>query len=150
MLRLIAHDLATASGGATIIAIPALPNHVARDVVAKIADTVSREPMNVRTMTDLTQSLRRAIFDADIMRIWERRSFALDTIGDGLFLLFARDHAPLADRLAAIAGRLEAVPAHLEQAKTRAAVPQVRAWQRIELERGGGQVCNHPGLVRHS
>ena len=60
--------------------------------------------------------------------------FALDTVGDGLFLLFARDHAPLADRLEAIAGRLEAVPVHLEQAKTRAAVPQVRAWQRIELE----------------
>jgi uncharacterized protein (DUF885 family) len=77
---------------------------------------------------------RRAIFDTDVMRIWERRSFALDTIGDGLFLLFARDHAPLADRLEAIAGRLEAVPVHLEQAKTRAAVPQVRAWQRIELE----------------
>src|SRR6187397_3544267 len=79
-------------------------------------------------------NVRRAIFDADVMRIWERRSFALDTIGDGLFLLFARDHAPLADRLVAIAGRLEAAPLHLEQARTRAAVPQVRAWQRIELE----------------
>ena len=55
-------------------------------------------------------NVRRAIFDADVLRIWERRSFALDTVGDGLFLLFARDHAPLADRLAAIAGRLEAVP----------------------------------------
>ena len=33
---------------------------------------------------------------------------ALDHVGDGLFLLFARDHAPLAERLEAIAGRLEA------------------------------------------
>ena len=55
-------------------------------------------------------NVRRAIFDADVLRIWERRSLALDTIGDGLFLLFARDHAPLAERLEAIAGRLEAVP----------------------------------------
>jgi uncharacterized protein (DUF885 family) len=79
-------------------------------------------------------NVRRAVFDTDVLRIWERRSFAVDTIGDGLFLLFARDHAPLAERLAAIAGRLEAVPGYLEQARTRAAVPQVRTWQRIELE----------------
>ena len=79
-------------------------------------------------------NVRRAIFDTDVLRIWERRSFALDTIGDGLFLLFARDHAPLSERLAAIAGRLEAVPGHLEQARTRATVPQVRTWQHIELE----------------
>jgi uncharacterized protein (DUF885 family) len=79
-------------------------------------------------------NVRRAIFDADVLRIWERRSFALDTIGDGLFLLFARDHAPLRERLTAIAGRLEGVPGYLEQARTRAVVPQVRTWQGIELE----------------
>ncbi len=79
-------------------------------------------------------NVRRAIFDTDVLRIWERRSFALDTIGDGLFLLFARDHAPLAERLAAITGRLEDVPGHLQQARSRATVPQVRTWQQIELE----------------
>ena len=79
-------------------------------------------------------NVRRAIFDADVLRLWERRSLALDSIGDGLFLLFARDHAPLPDRLAAIAGRLEGIGAYLEEAKTRATVPQVRRWQKIELE----------------
>jgi len=79
-------------------------------------------------------NLRRAIFDPEVLRIWERRSFAIDRIGDGLFLLFARDHAPLAERLAAIAGRLEAVGTFLEEAKTRATVPQVRRWQRIEID----------------
>ncbi|HEY6014232.1 MAG TPA: DUF885 family protein, partial [Candidatus Limnocylindrales bacterium] len=54
-------------------------------------------------------NLRRAIFDTDVLRLWERRSLALDTVGDGLFLLFARDHAPLAERLSAISGRLEAI-----------------------------------------
>jgi uncharacterized protein (DUF885 family) len=82
-------------------------------------------------------NVRRAIFDPEILRIWERRSFAMDAIGDGLFLLFARDHAPLAERLAAITGRLEGVPAYLEQSKTRATVPQVRLWQQIELETAG-------------
>ncbi|HEV8404129.1 MAG TPA: DUF885 domain-containing protein [Candidatus Limnocylindrales bacterium] len=79
-------------------------------------------------------NVRRAIFDADVLRIWERRSLALDTLGDGLFLLFARDHAPLPERLDAIAGRLEATATYLEEAKTRATVPQVRRWQQIEIE----------------
>jgi len=79
-------------------------------------------------------NVRRAIFDTDVLRFWERRSFALDAVGDGLFLLFARDHAPLAERLAAISGRLEGVATYLEESKSRAAVSQVRRWQRIELE----------------
>ncbi len=89
----------------------------------------------VRFERDLElHNLRRVIFDADVLRLWERRSLALDTIGDGLFLLFARDHAPLAERLSAISGRLEAVGTYLEEAKTRATVPQVRRWQQLELE----------------
>jgi uncharacterized protein (DUF885 family) len=82
-------------------------------------------------------NLRASTFDAEEVRIWERRSVALDTIGDGLFLLFARDHAPLAERLQAIAGRLEGVPAFLQQARTRARAPQVRLWQKIEIETAG-------------
>ena len=82
-------------------------------------------------------NVRRAIFDADVLRIWERRSFALDTLGDGLFLLFARDHAPLPERLDAIAGRLEATATYLEEAKTRATVPQVRRWQQNEIDTAG-------------
>jgi uncharacterized protein (DUF885 family) len=79
-------------------------------------------------------NVRRSIFDTDVLRLWERRSFALDVVGDSLFLLFARDHAPLPERLDAIAGRLEAAATYLEEAKTRATVPQVRLWQGIELE----------------
>jgi uncharacterized protein (DUF885 family) len=79
-------------------------------------------------------NLRQVIFEADVLRIWERRSLALDRVGNGLFLLFARDHAPLAERLSAIAGRLEDVATYLEESKTRATVPQVRRWQRLELE----------------
>jgi uncharacterized protein (DUF885 family) len=79
-------------------------------------------------------NVRRAILDVDVVRIWERRSLALDTVGDGLFLSFARDYAPLGARLATIAGRLEAVGPYLAQAPSRATVPQVRAWQAIEIE----------------
>jgi uncharacterized protein (DUF885 family) len=79
-------------------------------------------------------NVRRSIFDTEVVRTWERRSTALDTIGDALFLIFAQDFAPLADRLAAIAGRLEAVPTYLDESRTRATVPQVRMWQRLEIE----------------
>ncbi|HEV7603680.1 MAG TPA: DUF885 domain-containing protein [Candidatus Limnocylindrales bacterium] len=78
--------------------------------------------------------LRRTIYDVEVVRIWERRSFALDVVGESLFVLFARDHAPLPERLGAIAGRLEATATYLEESKTRATVPQVRLWQRIEME----------------
>ena len=92
----------------------------------------------VRFERDLEiHNVRRSIFEGDELRIWERRSLALDTVGDGLFLLFVRDHAPLAERLDAIAGRLEAVPRHLEEARTRSSEPQVRLWQRIEIESAG-------------
>ena len=93
---------------------------------------------SVRFERDLEMhNVRRSIFEADELRIWERRSLALDTIGDGLFLLFARDHAPLAERLDAITSRLEGVPTHLEEARHRSSVPQVRLWQRIEIESAG-------------
>jgi uncharacterized protein (DUF885 family) len=79
-------------------------------------------------------NVRRGIFDTEVVRTWERRSTALDVIGDGLFLIFAQDFAPLGERLDSIASRLEAVPAYLAQSRDRAVVPQVRAWQELEIE----------------
>ena len=79
-------------------------------------------------------NLRRAIFDTDVVRTWERRSTALDVIGDALFLSFSQDYAPLAERLDSIASRLEAIPAYLTQSLSRATVPQVRLWQELEIE----------------
>jgi uncharacterized protein (DUF885 family) len=79
-------------------------------------------------------NLRRAIFDTDVVRTWERRSTALDTIGDGLFLGFARAFAPLPDRLAMLTARLDAIPGYLDEHRTRARVPQVRLWQDLEIE----------------
>jgi uncharacterized protein (DUF885 family) len=87
---------------------------------------------------------RRSIFDAETIRIWERRSTALDVIGDGIFLLFAQDFAPLDERLDSIASRLEAVPLFLDQSRTRAVVPQVRGWQELEIE----SAADMPGFFK--
>jgi uncharacterized protein (DUF885 family) len=81
-------------------------------------------------------NLRRELFDSEVHRVWERRSTAMDGVGDALFSLFARDFAPLAERLDSITKRLEAVPVFLEQHKTRATVPQVRLWQELEIDSG--------------
>ena len=79
-------------------------------------------------------NLRRELFDAEEVRLWERRSTALDLVGDALFLGFARDFAPLPERLERLGDRMTGIPALLEQHRTRAVVPQVRVWQRIEIE----------------
>ena len=106
---------------------------------AHLSDVQALDPAGLSTTAQFERDLeihnvRRAIFDTEVVRTWERRSLALDTVGDALFLIFAQDFAPLADRLGAIAGRLEAVPAFLDESRTRATVPQVRIWQQLEIE----------------
>jgi uncharacterized protein (DUF885 family) len=87
-------------------------------------------------------NVRRELFDDEVHRVWERRSTAMDAVGDSLFAIFARDFAPLKDRLGSLTSRLEAVPAFLDQHKTRATAPQVRLWQELEIAAGGDM----PGL----
>jgi len=82
-------------------------------------------------------NVRRQVFDADLVRRWERHSSGIDAVGDALFPLFSRDFGTPADRFAAIAGRLEAVPDHLRAHRTRATVPQVRPWQELEIASAG-------------
>ena len=79
-------------------------------------------------------NLRLELFDLEVQRVWARRSTAIDGIGDPLFGLFARDFAPLDERLASIASRMEAIPRFLAEHRTRAQEPQVRLWQELELE----------------
>jgi uncharacterized protein (DUF885 family) len=66
-------------------------------------------------------------FTLDEVRLPARRPEAPEQIGNGVFLLFARDFAPLDDRLAAIASRLEAVPAYLAASREQLVEP-TRLW----------------------
>ena len=89
----------------------------------------------VRFECDLERNnLRRALFDLETHRVWEHRSTAMDAIGDGLFLLFARDFAPLAERLESMTSRLEEVPFFLDASRSRLAGTPVRLWQELEIE----------------
>jgi uncharacterized protein (DUF885 family) len=78
-------------------------------------------------------NLRRSIFDLDVIRRWERHATGVDAVGDALFLLFARAPGSSIERFEAIAGRLEAVPRHLLEHRTRLSGPSVRTWQQVAI-----------------
>jgi uncharacterized protein (DUF885 family) len=77
-------------------------------------------------------NVRLNLFDSDVVRRWERRAQAAGDVGDAVFSLFARGAAPLSERLARIADRVEGVPQYLAEARSRAVVPQVDIWQQVE------------------
>jgi hypothetical protein len=72
-------------------------------------------------------------FLGEEMRLWARMPDSPDVIGSGIFLLFAREFAPLEERLESIASRLESVPGYLEASRGRLTDP-VELWVRIAAE----------------
>ncbi len=76
-------------------------------------------------------------FEADVIRGWQRRASAVHEIGDALFLLLARDFAPLDQRLESLTLRLEAVPTALRQARDRLGSRPVRLWNELEIRAAG-------------
>ncbi|HSL97882.1 MAG TPA: DUF885 domain-containing protein [Candidatus Deferrimicrobiaceae bacterium] len=77
--------------------------------------------------------LRLGLYHTEVIRTWERRSSAVSDLGDALFPLFTRDFAPLSERLASIAARLEGAPEYFLAHRTRAAQPEVRPWLQVEI-----------------
>lgn len=72
-------------------------------------------------------------FRLEDLRIWEGMADGAENLGTAIFLLFARAHAPLDERLESIAARLEDVPRYLEASRGRLTRP-VRIWNEVELE----------------
>jgi uncharacterized protein (DUF885 family) len=77
--------------------------------------------------------VRLAVYRAETIRTWERRTTGASALGDALFPLFTHDYAPLAERLISITARLEAAPRFLAGHRTRAVGSQVAPWLEIEL-----------------
>ena len=76
---------------------------------------------------------RLGIFWLTEYRPWAGSSGGAEHIGEALFPLFTRDFAPLQDRLASMAGRLEAAPRFLLETRERVTDP-VPLWTQIDLE----------------
>lgn len=73
------------------------------------------------------------LFDLDELRYWERSPEAPRVLGESIFQLLSRNFAPLALRLRSIMKRLEALPAYLDQTKTKLKDP-VKLFVENELE----------------
>jgi uncharacterized protein (DUF885 family) len=73
---------------------------------------------------------RLRVFEGEVARDWERSTQA--SVEIGLFVLSARDFAPLGERLLAITSRIEGIPLALAQVRDRVGHDTVRLW--LELE----------------
>lgn len=73
------------------------------------------------------------LFDLEEREMAARASDAPETLGSALYLLFARDFAPLPQRMRAIAARLEAAPRFLFESRSLVTRP-VRLWNQAALE----------------
>jgi uncharacterized protein (DUF885 family) len=76
---------------------------------------------------------RLAIHQLTERRQWAGATRAAEHIGNALFPIFTRDYAPLAERLEAIASRLEAGRTYLAETRTRVVAP-VALWVEIDIE----------------
>ncbi len=81
----------------------------------------------------LVHESRLELFRLTELRPWARSTDAAAHIGDALVPLFTRDFAPLEERLASMAGRLEAAPRYLRETRERLSDP-VRLWVQIDLQ----------------
>lgn len=75
---------------------------------------------------------RLRLFEAEVVRNWERSVDATEAIGGALFLLSARQFAPLPDRLVSMASRIEGIPLALQQVRDRLGPDAVRLWLQLE------------------
>jgi len=88
-------------------------------------------------------SARLRLFAAEVGRRWERTSEATDEIGTALFLLLAREFAPLEERLLSLIARIEGIPVALRQVRDRLGPEPVRLW----LEQEQSSAVEMPTLI---
>jgi uncharacterized protein (DUF885 family) len=81
----------------------------------------------------LIHEARLELYDLEEQRSWAGRSDGAEALGRALFPLFTRHFAPFPTRLDAIAGRLEAAPRFLAEARSRVVAP-VQLWAELDLE----------------
>jgi len=119
-------DLSRAAKEADIAAERAFVRQLEGIEPAKLSDRVALE----RELA--LHSARLRLFEDEVVRNWERSTSATDEIGGALFLLTARDFAPLEERLVSLTERIEGIPAALRQVRDRLGPEPVRLWMELE------------------
>ena len=78
-------------------------------------------------------SLKLELFEQESLRFWESIPEGVNTLGDALFPLIARNFAPFKLRLDSMLQRIEKAPGFLEETKSRIQRP-VKLWVEIATE----------------
>ena len=81
----------------------------------------------------ILHTLKVSLFREEEYRQWESNPTGIDVIGASIFRLYARDFAPLEERLGNITARLKRTPRYLREYKTRITRP-VKLWVEIQIE----------------
>ncbi len=86
----------------------------------------------------LAATVAEDLFVEEVERPWRRNPFrAATAIPEAILVLISRDFAPLQERLANVALRLEATPRFLEQAKSLLDEPCPAMWRRMAVGAAG-------------
>ncbi|MEX1343955.1 MAG: DUF885 family protein, partial [Candidatus Limnocylindrales bacterium] len=88
-------------------------------------------------------STRLRLFEAEVVRSWERTVDASEAIGAALFPLTSREFAPLEERLLPITERVEGIPVAVGQVRDRLGGDGVSLW----LEQEAGSAAELPGML---
>jgi uncharacterized protein (DUF885 family) len=96
-----------------------------RDRLADAGEGIDAEV--ARYFTELT------LFELEDFCVGDRMATGGEVLGTGLFLLFARDFAPVEKRMESILARLEDAPRYLERSQERLEDP-VKLWNEVALE----------------
>ena len=108
-----------------------LRRRVTEVVPADVEEAVDRDA--------LAAAVAEALLAEEIERPWRRNPFEAATAVPGaILLLVARDFAPLEQRLADAAERLEAAPAFLDRAKALLDEPCPALWRQMAVGAAGG------------
>ncbi len=109
-----------------------------RDLAGLRAQLAALEPANVEEAADrdaLDATIAEAAFQQEVERVWRRNPHtAASLVSNSVLALLTRDFAPLERRLADAAGRLEAAPRLLEQARTLLDEPCPPHWRRMAVD----------------
>jgi uncharacterized protein (DUF885 family) len=73
------------------------------------------------------------LFYMEELRFWEKMPTAPDVVGDAIYLIYAKDYAPVKDRLRSITRRLESSPKYIEETKELLNRP-VKLWVDISID----------------
>lgn len=109
------------------------------ELLTRLSKTVNREELGDEHKIDwevLEKAYERWRFDFYERRIHELNPDVSEDLGGLIFIMFTRNYAPLERRIDAIAARIEQMPKHLEEFRSRFEKSQpVRLWTQLAIEK---------------